>query len=171
MSLTSQDIERLFHECRQQLIRSLYRIVRCEDAAADLAQETYLRLVSLAPTTSVAYPRALLFRTAANLAIDYLRQGQARRRTGEALEAAADVPSAAPPADRALFDKQRLRIFLDAIDSLPPRSREAFLLHRVHDCSYRAIAAKLGVSESAVEKLIMRALLHCRRALQQRQAE
>ena len=171
MNLTSHDIERLFLEYRSQLTRSLYRIVRCEEAAADLAQESYLRLVSLAPGTSVAYPRAFLFRTAANLAIDYLRQGRAGRQTGEALEAAVDVPSTAPSAERAVFDKQRLHIFLRAIDSLPPRSREAFLLHRVHDCSYRDIAAKLGVSESAVEKLIMRALLHCRRVLQHHQAD
>lgn len=171
MHLTCQDIEHLFHEHRHEVTRCLYRIVRCEQAAADLTQETYMRLVNLAQTTSVLYPRALLFRTATNLAIDYLRKGKAERQTGDVLDAAVDVPSAAPSAERAVFDKQRLAIFLRAIESLPPRSREAFLLHRVQDCSYRDIAARLEISESAVEKLIMRALLHCRAMLHRHGAD
>lgn len=171
MNLTCQDIEHLFHAHRHELTRCLYRIVRCEQAAADLTQETYMRLVNLAQTTSVIYPRALLFRTATNLAIDYLRKGKSDRHTGDILEAAVEVPSGAPSAERAVFDKQRLKIFLSAIDTLSPRCREAFLLHRVHDCSYRDIADRLEISESAVEKLIMRALLHCRATLRQHDAD
>jgi RNA polymerase sigma-70 factor (ECF subfamily) len=171
MNLRCQDIEHLFHEHRFELTRCLYRIVRCEQAAADLTQEAYLRLVNMAPTTSVTFPRALLFRTATNLAIDYLRKEKPNRQTGENVDLAMDVPSAAPSAERALFDKQRFRIFLRAIDSLSPRSREAFLLHRVQDCSYREIAIRLSISESAVEKLIMRALLHCRTTLQAHDAD
>lgn len=171
MHLTCQDIEHLFHAHRHEVTRCLYRMVRCEQVAADLTQETYMRLVNLAQTTSVIYPRALLFRTATNLAIDYLRKGKAERHTGDVLDAVVDVPSAAPSAERAVFDKQRLAIFLRAIEALPPRSREAFLLHRVQDCSYRDIAARLKISESAVEKLIMRALLHCRAMLQRHGAD
>lgn len=170
MNLTCQDIEHLFHAHRHELTRSLYRMVRCEQAAADLAQETYMRLVSLAQTTSVTYPRALLFRTATNLAIDYLRKGKTERCTGETLDCAMDIPSAAPSAELAVLDKQRLHLFLCAIDTLPPRCREAFLLHRVQECSYRDIAVRLSISESAVEKLIMRALLHCRAALRHHDA-
>ncbi len=167
MNLTCQDLEHLFHEHRHELTRCLYRMVRCDQTAADLTQETYMRLVNLAQTTSVTYPRALLFRTATNLAIDYLRKGKHERHTGEGLEAAMDVPSAAPSAERSVLDKQRLKVFLQAIHTLPPRCREAFLLHRVHDCSYRDIAARLEISQSAVEKLIMRALVHCRATLGQ----
>lgn len=171
MNLTCQDIEHLFHAHRHELTRCLYRMVRCEQAAADLTQETYMRLLNLAQTTSVIYPRALLFRTATNLAIDYLRKGKFEWHTGDVLEVAMDVPSGAPSAERAVLDKQRLEIFLQAIDILPPRCKEAFLLHRVHDCSYRDIATRLQISESAVEKLIMRALLHCRATLQQHDAD
>lgn len=170
MNLTCQDIEHLFHEYRHEVARCLHRIVRCEQTAADLTQETYMRLVNLAQTTSVTFPRALLFRTATNLAIDYLRKGKFERHTGEVLDIAMDVPSSAPSAERAVLDKQRLKVFLQAIDTLSPRCREAFLLHRVHDCSYREIAARLNISQSAVEKLIMRALLHCRTAIQKHDA-
>ncbi|WP_173050461.1 RNA polymerase sigma factor [Nitrospira sp. KM1] len=167
MNLSYEDIEHLFHEHRYEVTRSLYRMVRCEQTAADLTQETFMRLVNLAQTSSVMYPRALLFKTATNLAIDYLRKGKSEQHSGEALELALEVPSGAPSAERTILDKQRLQIFLNAINTLPQRSREAFLLHRVHDCSYREIATRLNISESAVEKLIMRALLYCRRALQE----
>lgn len=170
MNLRCDDIEHLFHAHRQELMRALVRIVRCEQAAADLTQETYLRLVNLAQTTSVTYPRALLFRTATNLAIDYLRKGKLERHTRDPLDPTVEIPSAAPSAERAVFDKQRFRIFLSALDTLPPRSREAFLLHRVEECSYREIASRLSISESAVEKLIMRALLHCRTAIRKHDA-
>lgn len=171
MNLTCQDLEHLFHEHRHELTRCLYRMVRCDQTAADLTQETYMRLVNLAQTTSVSYPRALLFRTATNLAIDYLRKGKyERQHTGEALDDAINVASAAPSAERVVLDKQRLKVFLQAIDTLPPRCREAFLLHRVHDCSYRDIAGRLNISQSAVEKLIMRALLHCRNTLERHDA-
>jgi len=171
MNLTCEDIEHLFNEHRHELTRCIYRIVRCEQAAADLAQETFMRLVNMGQSASVSYPRALLFRTATNLAIDYLRKGKFERQGGETLDAVLEMPSGAPSVERALLDKQRFQIFLQAIDTLSPRCREAFLLHRVHECSYRDIASRLSISESAVEKLIMRALLHCRTAFQRHDAE
>lgn len=164
--LTGPSIERLFLEHRRKLICRLYRIVRCKETAIDLAQETYLRLVAVAGTQPIPYPRAFLFRTATNLALDHLRKEKTRIRLSASLDDAAQVPSELPSAERALFDKQRFKIFLAAIDALPSRCREVFLLHRVHDYTYGEIAARLGISESAVEKNIMRALLHCRRALQ-----
>lgn len=171
MNPTWQDIEQLYHEHRHELLRALIRIVRCEQAAADLVQETYLRLVNRDQSFSVTHPRALLFRTATNLAIDYLRRGKFERADGHGADLASEMPSEAPSAERVLFDKQRVRIFTNAIESLTPRCREAFLLHRVHGCSYREIAERLSVTESAVEKLIMRALLHCRGKLRQHDAE
>jgi len=171
MNLSYQDIEHLFHAHRYEVTRCLYRIVRCEQTAADLTQEAFMRLVNLAQSTSVTYPRALLFRTATNLAIDHLRKEKSDQHVGEELDLAMEIPSGAPSAERTVQDKQRLKIFFGAIETLPPRSREAFLLHRVHDCSYREIATRLRISESAVEKLIMRALLHCRSVLQQHDAE
>lgn len=171
MSLTYLKIEDLFHQYRDELIRRLTRLVRCEETAADLVQETYLRLIRLIDSQRVLYPRALLFRTATNLAIDYLRRGKFERHVCDSLDAAMEVASADPSVEQALFSKQRLQILLRVIDALPPRTREAFLLHRVHDYSYPEIAIRLGISESAVEKLMMRALSHCSSALQHHDAD
>lgn len=171
MNMTTQAIEQLFHHHRHELIRAIRRFVRCEQAAADLAQDTYMRFLNMRRSVSVSFPRALLFRTAKNLAIDHLRRGKFEPQGSGTADLFPDIPSGAPSPERALFDKQRVRILSQAIDSLPPRCREAFLLHRVHECSYREIAGRLSISESAVEKLIMRALVHCREMLQRYDAE
>jgi len=74
------------------------------------------------------------------------------------MDAAMAVPCQAPSPERELLGKQRLRIFLQVIEELPPRSREAFVLCRVYGYSYQEIAARLNISESGVEKLLLRAL-------------
>lgn len=169
--MTFADIEQLYREHQPVLVRWLARLVRCEETAADLAQESYLRVAGAAGEQLITHPRAFLFRTARNLALDHLRKMRTRSGRTEPLDEAVDLPSPQPSAERALLDRQRVVLFRQALETLPPRCREVFLLHRVHHCTYGEIAHRLGISESAVEKHIMRALSHCRSALQQYGAE
>lgn len=73
MTLTYAHIEKLFHRYRAGLTRRLLAIVNSRDAAADLLQDTYMRLLRFASTQPVEQPCSLLHRIAANLAIDHLR--------------------------------------------------------------------------------------------------
>ncbi|SLM48596.1 putative RNA polymerase sigma factor FecI (Sigma-19) [Nitrospira japonica] len=164
MILTVGEIERLFDEQRHLLTRHLTRLVSSRELATDLVQEAFARLLGMVGKQQVAYPRSLLYRTAINLAIDHLRTRKTETHSladASMLEAALEVASPTPAADRALSAKQQLQIVASAIDQLPPRTRQAFLLHRVHGYSYAQIATQLGISESAVEKLITRALKQC----------
>ncbi|GJL56017.1 MAG: RNA polymerase sigma factor [Nitrospirales bacterium] len=163
MNLTYQDIEQLYHHHKSELIRRLLRIVRCDQTAIDLAQETYLRLVNLAKTTTVSFPRAFLYRTATNLAIDHLRKQSYRQHLP--LEAAEDLPTDTPSGDQHLAYKERMVTYQHALATLTPRCRQAFLLHRLHQCSYREIGNRLHISQGAVEKLMVRALAHIRTEL------
>lgn len=167
MNLTYRDIEQLFCRHRRELARSLYKIVRCEETAADLCQETYLRLINLAKHTAVAYPRALLHRTARNLAIDHLRKRQLHA-SYEAVDAVTDeVPSPMPSADDAIDARQRYLLLRRAVATLAPKCRTVFLLHKAEHLSYAQIAARLNISTSAVEKHMSKALALCRDALEQ----
>lgn len=58
-----------------------------------------------------------------------------------------------------------MRQYREALDALAPRTRQVFLLHRVHEKSYKDIAAELGISVRTVEWHIGQALLHITRAL------
>lgn len=156
--LTYAQIASLFHQYREELTRRLVGMVKSHETAADLVQDTYVRLLRLGIADVVEQPRALLHRIAANLAIDHLRKEKNSVQAFDGMDAAMAVPSRAPSPERELLAKQRLRLCLQAIEQLPPRSREAFVLCRVYGYSYQEIAVRMNISESGVEKLLMRAL-------------
>lgn len=168
--MSSADIEQLYREHQSVLVRWLARLVRCEETAADLAQESYLRMAGIADRQVIVHPRAFLFQTARNLALDHLRKLDTRRGLMEPLDDTLDCPSDAPSAEQTVLDRQRVALFKQALAALPPRCREVFLLHRLHHVTYEDIARRLGISESAVEKHIMRALMRLRQAIQEQEA-
>lgn len=168
MSFTQLQLEELFAVQREALSRRLFRLVRSRELAADLVQETFVRLMGMVETQTVLHPRALLFRTASNLAIDHLRKQKAESRHVREtipLEAADHVASPAPTPEQELWGKQQLQRVHAAIDALPAPIRETFLLHRMHGYAYHEIAARQGISESAVDKRMNRALKECWAAL------
>ena len=57
-----------------------------------------------------------------------------------------------------MLAKERLCLFIQAVEGLPPRTKEAFLLYRLSGCSYREIAGRMGISISGVDKHIRRAI-------------
>src|ERR1700722_14351166 len=67
-------IERLFREHNEALIRFLCGRVSSRNEALEVAQEAYVRLLSLDQPGAVSYLRAFLFKTAANIAIDRRRR-------------------------------------------------------------------------------------------------
>ncbi len=126
--------------------------------AADAVQDTYLRLQRVEAVPDIVNPRAYVFRAA-----DMMAREQLRREGRHPLEALAeDHPLDAPQADVQLHHKQRLRRLAQAVDELPPRCRQVFLLNKFEGLDYGAIATRLGISRSAVEKHMMKALAHCR---------
>jgi RNA polymerase sigma factor (sigma-70 family) len=166
ISLTYAQIASLFHQYREELTRRLIGIVKSRETAADLVQDTYLRLLRLGDQHIVEQPRALLHKIATNLAIDHLRKEKHSVQGIDCLDTAMAVPCHAPSPERELLGKQRFQLFLQAIEHLPSRTREAFLLCRVYGYSYQEIATRMKISESGVEKLLMRALERSCQALE-----
>src|SRR5688572_16392721 len=83
--------EQLFRAHNADLIRFLKLKLRNDSEAKEVAQETYVRLLQLRDTGTVGFLRAYLFKIAANLAVDRIREQrlQAERWSGAA-EAVAD---------------------------------------------------------------------------------
>jgi len=154
-------LERYYRE----LLHFLQRQVSDRDAAADLAQESYARVLAAQHAgRDILDVRALLYRTARNLLVDRHRRTEVRRH--DELDALADTEQ--PPAPRhlqpeeALASQQILRAYAGTIDRLPPRCREAFVLHVFDDLSHAQVAQQMGISVSMVEKHIVRGMLACR---------
>ncbi|WP_304608564.1 sigma-70 family RNA polymerase sigma factor [Inquilinus sp. Marseille-Q2685] len=146
----------------QELLRHLTRRLGSASAAADVAQDTWLRLRRAETVPELQNPQAYLFRIADNLARDRLRSDAARARTLLPAELGDDRPSDAPGAESVLDHRQRLQVLERAVAELPPKCREVFLLHKFDGLGHGEIAARLGISRSMVEKHVMKALAHCR---------
>lgn len=149
-----------------ELLRFLSRRLGAAERAADVAQDTYLRLVAAGKgEAEVRDPRAFVFRVAGNLAIDERRRDGRLSEVRGPAEAGAAVPDPAPSAEAGLLQRERLRLLDTALDELPANVRSALLMSRVDGLTHAAIARRLGVSESMVAKYIAQALRHCRRRL------
>jgi len=146
----------------EELTGYLTRRLGSAGAASDVVHDTYLRLQGLGAVPDLDNPRAYLYRVADNIALDRLRRDGRRDRRFASGDLLADLPSDAPTAEESMAREQRLRLLARAIDELPARRREVFLLHKIDGLSHGEVARRLGISRSMVEKHVMRALAHCR---------
>lgn len=153
------DIERF----RPLLLRYLLRHLGHVEDLEDIAQEALLRLHRAgAREQPIENAEAYLVRIASNLVKDRQRQRQSEpmvdRLPGE--DVLAGMEGEVPGPDRVYEDNRRLQVFLSLLDELSPRCREVFLLQRFEGLTYGAIATRLGISVSGVEKHMMKALMH-----------
>ncbi len=146
------------------LSRRLNRRLTTSLDAQDVLQDTWLKLARTAGLADVANPKAYVGHVAGNLAIDHLRAQKVRERYFPPTEAY-DAPENAPSAERIVDYRQRVACLKKIIQTLPDRQREVFLLHKFDGMSHSEIADRLGISRSAVEKLVMKALASCRDGL------
>ncbi|ULA62198.1 MAG: Sigma-70 factor FpvI (ECF subfamily), controling pyoverdin biosynthesis [Nitrospira sp.] len=152
----------LFQQYYGELLRFLTAKLGCREQAADVVQETFLRVRGVQDLAGVAQPRAFLYKTALNLTVDVFRRQRVRAERGLGLDLAEDLPSLVPRQDDVLEARERVQLLYSAIAELPPRCRQVFLLHKFMDLSHAEIAGRLGISKNMVEKHVMKALAHCR---------
>lgn len=153
-------VERLFREHNEALIRFLRGRVGSHNEALEVAQEAYVRLLSLDQPGAVSYLRAFLFKTAANIAIDRRRRHQNFDRVA-GRQLFTELTENRTP-ERQLSGEQTLRHLGALIEGMPPKCRESFVMNQIHGLDAATIARQLGISDSMVRKYIVRALLHCR---------
>ena len=131
--MSKTDIEALFLAHGRELRVFLLRQLRDPQIAADLLQETFLRLAEQPALAGIDNPRSYLYRTARNLAIDHFRQEERRQTRAMPHESMIDVPDGQPALDEAADSRERMSYLRAALDELPARTREIFLLNRRRD--------------------------------------
>jgi RNA polymerase sigma factor (sigma-70 family) len=156
------DIQALFFAHQRELVWHLAKIVKCEETAADLVQESYLILSQTAQQQIIQQPRSFLFRVATNLALNHLRHSKVVEAKMPYLALAGQET---PSAEHLVSQGQRLERFLKIVETMPPKSREIFILHKVHGKSLKEVAKQLGITVKAVENHITRGMAYCRNQL------
>jgi RNA polymerase sigma-70 factor (ECF subfamily) len=147
--------EDLVYRYQAGLFRYAVSMVGDRDAAADMVQEAFVRAyVNLRRCRAPGSFRIWIFRTLRNRCFDYLRSAQRR---GLPLDTAPDLPDRSDgPAARVERQERQTGIRL-ALDRLPDRQREAFLMRYVENIPYAEMAALLGTSVSALKMRATRA--------------
>lgn len=154
---------KLFAESRQALHRYIRRFVRSSETAKEIVQEAFLR--TYRERESIITLRAFLFSTARNLAANEVRHRRTVEREAVASCDEPGVDAEYESLESGLLRDERNRLIEQAIDRLPPQCRAAFTLRVFHECSYREVADRLGISVKTVEKHISRGIRETNRYL------
>lgn len=165
MSATSSGcadaVQALYLQHHAWLVARLRRKMGCAWDAADLAQNTFVRvLTARGPAVEqLQEPRAYLTTIAQRLLANHLRRRQIERAYLDAL-ALLPEPVAAPPEAR-LMVLETLVAIDQMLDGLPVVVRKAFLLWRLEDMTQQEIASQLGISRSSARRHLATAAAHC----------
>ena len=125
--------------------------------ADDLVQDVFLAMQARGEGAAIENIEGYLFRTAANVLVRRRQRQTWDWDRHAALDEAPDLADELSP-ERVLMGKEAVDRLVGALSDLPPRTAEAFFLHRFEDMTYDAIARQMGVSVKAVEDLMRRAL-------------
>ncbi|MCZ8391639.1 sigma-70 family RNA polymerase sigma factor [Achromobacter xylosoxidans] len=141
------------------LLEWLRRRLGCRHDAADLAHDTFVRVLAGRPTEPIHEPRAFLTTLAQRTLYTFWRRRELERAYLDSLEA---LPHASVPSEeqRALVVEALMQIDR-ALQRLPARVRQIFLLSQLHELTYPQIAERLGVSAITVRRGMKQAITLC----------
>ncbi|MBJ9976776.1 RNA polymerase sigma factor [Pseudomonas sp. S75] len=159
------DLKRLFIKHAKTLQGLLTRKVRDPQLAADLVQESFLRLAEQQRQEALDNPPGYLYRTAHNLMIDHLRQQQRRKTDLVPHEALEGIVEERPGLDEQVAREQHLARLQAIVETLPERTRLVFRLNRLEGLTHAEVARRLGISDSSVQKHLAKALAYVMQCL------
>jgi RNA polymerase sigma-70 factor (ECF subfamily) len=153
------DVAVLYRQQHGWLQNWLRRRLNCSQSAADLAQDTFMRLLAKEQVPELHAPRTFLAKVAQSVLCNHYRRQKLERAY---LEALAAMPEQVAPSLETQAILLETLIALDAaLEGLERPVREAFLLSQVDGLSHGEIAARLDVSITTVKRYIIKAGAMC----------
>lgn len=157
--------ELLAREYKPALARFFRKRARQPADVDDLVQEVLLRICVRGDGRAIEQPEFYMMRTATNVWRDFLRKkkthaGDAHDEYSEERHASEDFgPLDVMEGDRSIEE------VLAVLQQMPQRTRQVFVLCRVEGLRQKAVAERLGVSVSSIEKHMIKAIAHLARRL------
>lgn len=145
---------------RLWLTRYFRRRVRDAAEVEDMVQDVFTRMVARDGAEPVEHLGGYVLKTASSVLADW---GRRRSSRGAGLHVAFDADlhgEEEPDPERILGGKEDLHAVTAALLCLPERTRTVFILRRLEGQKFQDIARHLGISVSAVEKHMVRAIHH-----------
>jgi RNA polymerase sigma-70 factor (ECF subfamily) len=157
----------VYRKYHQELLGFVHRSLgNTGSEAEDVIQQAFIRFAERRDLHEIRNPRAFLYRTARNIAINHHRHRklvQTHARDG-GLPGGLASDELSP--EIVLQEQELCRIVEETIRAMPPRRREFLLMHRVNGLAYAEIARRAGVSDTAVKKHVALAVAACGLALE-----
>jgi RNA polymerase sigma factor (sigma-70 family) len=165
--LSESDLKSLFLLHAEALQSYLRRKGSDPQLAADLVQESFLRLAEQHGKERIDNTQAWLYRTAQNLLIDHVRRQRRHKTDSVPHEDLDGIVEERPGLDEQTIAERRTQQLHAAVAELPPRTREIFRLNRLEGLTYAEVARQLDISDSSVQKHLAKALAHVMQRLQE----
>jgi RNA polymerase sigma-70 factor (ECF subfamily) len=146
-------------------LRGAFPAVRDLD---DVVQESYLRIWKSRAAAPIQCAKAFLFTVARRLALDFIRRSHRSPVVFVKDLAELFVLDVTSNAREAASTTEEIQILVEAIESLPARCREIFVLCHVEGYSQQEVARRLALSENTVAVQSARGLQRCEKFLRQR---
>lgn len=156
------NVEAIYLDHQSELQLHLARIVDCPEIAAELVQESFIIFFRESKKQTIDHPRGFLFRVAKNLAYDHIKHRKVTENYAQKNDQSVLPHNEFPSAEKLVAIDERLEAIKRILEELPLRTQEIFILNRAYGMTYTEIANEFGISDSAVEKHMAKALLHCR---------
>src|SRR5471030_2638030 len=162
-SALNRTVEGLYHAHHSWLMTWLGRRLGCPQSAADLAQDTFVKVLLARETPQLIEPRAFLTTIAKRVLCNHYRRQDLERAY---LDALAQMPEhVAPSEEERAIILQTLLELDQLLDGLPVQVKRAFLLAQLDGLTYAQIGAELGISIATVKRHLNKAAMRCYFAL------
>ena len=158
MNAKTIDIAGLYTSEQGRLRRLVRRLVGSRTTTEDLVHQTFVKLLAAVDSGNIDNCPAYLRATARNLALNHLRDLKRHNEVGVSDAELHAIPDLQPSPEMTVVYRCELRRVLQAVASLPPKRREAFVLNKFEGMSYDEIAVRLGISRNTVISHIVIAL-------------
>lgn len=156
-------VDGLFRAHNAWLTGWLRRRLGCPHSAADLAQDTFIKVLGARDTQQIVEPRAFLTTIARRVLCNHYRRQDLERAYYQALS---ELPeSVAPSEEERAIILETLAELDQLLDGLPGPVKSAFLMSQVDGLSHGEIASALGISIATVKRHLNKAALRCYFAL------
>lgn len=132
-----------------------------EDIIDDIVQVAYIRILKAQHKGSITSPKAYLFKTARNVAIDHLKD--LKKHQAESLDDHSNIVNLEDwdTAKDILEYRNEVELLKASIESLPERCKEIFVMRRLHGLTSAEISRKLGISTHTVSSQLTIGLKKC----------
>lgn len=164
MSDWSRRLGLMFQKHRKRLENRAARNIHDKDTAADIVQDVFSRIIKSGKERSTDETVKILYAATRNATIDHIRTSRRRQELLETISPEQIAGNVLSP-DTIIEGRQSLQNFDKILLELGKMPRDIFLLRRVYDMPNADIAKRYGISVSAVEKHIARAMRHCQKRM------